>query len=247
LKKLTLQEALMTKNQLLGFKIILFLLGGIIVFFCFRIFGSDPLSDIDKFIWISIGLMYLVFFCPFFFSSVRIGKFSTQSPAFALVWFGVGLYILASIGIIVILKNGIINFNIARMFQAVLLFLFLVVIYLGYFASFHAGKVAAEEAGNAIYLNELKSKAGLLALKAGNLGPEYEQGNKSIKQSVDDIRYLSQVKPGIGADVEQKILSSMALLIEQCDSVIGGAHSPLLEDEAKKLQMLVKERKLLRN
>ena len=235
----------MTRNQSLVFKLILFLFGAFIVYLAFRIFGRDYLSNIDKFMWVSIGLMYLVFFCPFFFSSISIGRFSGKIPSLTMVWLGIFIYVFASIGVIVLLKNDTVSFNTALILQAVLLFFFGLDIFFGYFASSHVGKVAAEEAKKTGYIEALKERSNLLVIKANQLTPEYGSVQIMLKQVKDDIRYLSPANWGL--DLEQKILSSLAAISELCDTVVNGGNSPALEEETKKLQILVKERKLLRN
>jgi hypothetical protein len=126
-------------------------------------------------------------------------------------------------------------------------FAFLLVIYFGCFASSHAGNVAAEEANKLQYLAEMKNKAALLAVKAGSLSDEYEEVKKLIKRSADDIRYLSPVDQNRSAETDLRILDVIGNLFEFCDTASEGGHPASFEGEAKKLQMLIKERKLLRN
>ena len=64
---------------------------------------------------------------------------------------------------------------------------------------------------------------------------------------MEDIKYLSPVGGGAGDDLETKILSSLNFLTELCDGLSSGLHPPALETEAKNLQMIIKQRKLLRN
>jgi hypothetical protein len=191
--------------------------------------------------------MYLVLFCPFLFSTITVKNFSGKIPSFTMVWLGIFLYIPLSIGVIVLLKNSLFSLNAALIAQAVLLFLFALNVYFGYFASSHAVGTAGNEAEQKFYLTEVKSKAASLTLKTGALPSAYERIGKDLKRTADDIRYISPVNNGNGMELELQILTSLDSLIQDCDSVAQGGRPIYLEDETKKLRTLVNERKLLRN
>lgn len=236
----------MTKKSLSVFKYILFLLGAGIVFLAFMLNTSGrSLTQNDKFTWISIALMYLVAFLPLFFSSIRIGNFSAKIPSLAMVWTGVSLYIPASIVIIVLLGTGIVPLNAALIIQSILVFLFAIDIYFGYFANLHTGSAGGEEAATRQYLTEIKSKA--LSLAPGALPAEYEKAQKTLKQALDDIKYISPVQNNAGTDLETRIISALDSIKLLCGTVSEGARPSSLESEINNLQTLVKERKLLRN
>jgi hypothetical protein len=144
-----------------------------------------------------------------------------------------------------LLRFSIISLNAALVLQSIAVFALLLYIFFGCFASSHAGSAAAEEADKLYALTEIKNKASLLALKAGSLPAEYGETRKLIKKSSDDIRYLSPA--GHSAETDSKIISVIERLSEICDNVSGGSHTASFEQEAKKLQALIAERKLLRN
>lgn len=237
----------MTKNQSLFFRVLLFLSGaGIILLAFFLNTGDREINGIDAFFWTSIGLMYLIFFLPFFFSAIDIGNFSGKVPALSLVWSGVILYIAASITVIILLKAAfVISLTVAVIIQAVLLFLFLVDVYFAYFAADHVSAVAVEEAGKQQYLTRIKSKAQVLQLSIEKFLPESAQ--KILKRTLDDIKYLSPVNGGAGGDLEVKILQSLDALSEISGGIHSGGNLAALEPESENLQALVNERKLLRN
>jgi hypothetical protein len=238
----------MTKNSLSIFKCILFLLGAGIVFLAFKLnTGGQELTQDGKFMWISIAVMYLVVFLPFFFSSIRIGNFSVKIPSLAMVWIGVFLYIPASIVVVVLLRTETISFNAALIIQAVLVFFFALDIYFGYFANFHVGSVEREEAAQRQYITEIKSKALSLALASGGLPAEYEKAQKELKQALDDIKYITPVQNNAGTDLETKIISALDSIKLLCGTITEGARPSSFESEVNRLRMLVKERKLLRN
>jgi len=238
----------MIKYQALVFRFILFLAGaGIVVLAFFLINGSKELSGSDMFIWASISGMYLVFFVPFFFSAVNIGNFSAKIPAISMVWTGILLYTAASITLIVLLVRNIIPLNIAIIIQAVLFFIYLINVYFAYFAVSHVKSAAEEVEDKEFYLKKIKSKAGVVLLSVNRLSGEYEKTQKLLKQSIDDIRYISPVNNDAGSELETGILRSLDSISEIIDAILGGAGNPSLENAAIALQQLVKERKLLRN
>jgi hypothetical protein len=238
----------MAKGQFSFFRFLLFLAGaGIYVLALYLVNDGFWLLRDDIFVWVSIAIMYLVFFVPFFFSSINISNFSGKIPLLSLAWTGIIIYILASIGVIYLLKYQDLFLNTAILIQAVLLFLFFIDIYFAYFASAHAREVEAKEQTLRQYISEIKSQARVLSLSAETLPPEFEGAKKTIQQALEDIQYLSPVGGGAGDDLETKILSSLNFLTELCDGLSSGLHPPALETEAKNLQMIIKQRKLLRN
>jgi hypothetical protein len=238
----------MTKNALLIFRIILFLFGAGIVFFAFRLnTGGGSLTQNDKFMWISIAVMYIVIFLPFFFSVIKISNFSAKIPSLALVWTGIFTYVPASIVVIVLLRMNIIPFNTTLIIQVILVFLFVLDIYFGYFANFHIQTVAGEEEELRQYLTEIKAKALSLTLIVNRLPSKYERVQKTIKQALDDIKYITPVQKNAGTGTEIEIISVLDSIKMLCETVSEGAYPSSLETDADRLQILVKERKLLRN
>jgi len=240
----------MTKNQSSLFRFLLFLAGaGIIVLAFFLTRGDRELNRIDAFTWASIGVMYLVFALPFVFAAINISNFSGKIPSLVMIWLGILFYMAASTVILILLTRNppILQFNAAIIIQAVLLLLFIINIYLGYFASSHIRNVAAEEAGKQEFIRELKPKAQSLLLSVNRLPGEYENAQKILKQAIEEIRFIYPVNGGAGSDLESQIIKSINIITEYCGTVQAGAHNAKLEAESEKLRMLVKERKLLRN
>jgi len=237
----------MTRNQLLFFRLILFIAGaGIIVFAFFLTKGDKELDGIDAFVWTSIGLMYLVFSLPFFFSAINISNFTGKIPSLVLIWTDIIFYITASIVLLLMLAFfKTLSMNTVIIIQAVLLFIFSLNVYFAYFSSYHVGNVAAEEADKQQYLNLIKPKAQTLQLLANKLPVDFTYAQKILKQSIEQIKFIYPVDKGAGNDLELQILKSLDKISEFCNT--QGAIPVGLEGEAEKLLMLVKERKLLRN
>jgi len=86
-----------------------------------------------------------------------------------------------------------------------------------------------------------------LLLSVDKLPAQYEKTQKTLKQAIDDIKYIYPVDGGAGDDLELQIMQSLNIVSELCGGISAGGQSVSLESEAEKLLMLVKERKLLRN
>jgi hypothetical protein len=238
----------MTKNQSSLFRGALFILGlGVVALAFFLTTQARELTRIDAFTWVSITLMYLAFFIPFFFSSIRLSSFSGKIPSLLMVWTGIVFYIIASIVVIILLSSYIVSLNMAIIAQAILLFLYAVDVYLALFASDHARRVSVEEDTKQQFVGEIKSKSQFLSLSADRLPPEFENVRAIIKRASEDIQYISPLNDGAGEELELKIIISLNKLAELCDGASGGGHPVALAAEANKLQALVRERKLLRN
>ncbi|MCL2244957.1 MAG: hypothetical protein FWC03_10905 [Treponema sp.] len=238
----------MTKYQSLLLRFILFLAGaGIVVLAFFLINENREPGHKDVFIWLSIGVMYIVFFLPFFFSAINIGNFSAKIPSLSMVWIGNILYIAASITVIIILANGAVSLNIAIIIQAIIFFIYMINVYFAYFAKSHVNRIAEQEDDLKYNVAKIKSKAGVLLLSVNQLPGEYEAAQKIIKKAIDDMNYIYPVNNNAGAELEANIMRSLNSISELIGSVKGGAYNSSLENAAVNLQSQVNERKLLRN
>ncbi|MDR2783298.1 MAG: hypothetical protein LBB48_05590 [Treponema sp.] len=242
----------MTRKQSLTFRIILFLFGAGVVALAFVLNTSGKvLTNAAIFTWISIGIMYLMFFIPIFFSTINIANFSGKIPSLSVMWTGIASYIIASSIVIILLSNAVISLNKAVTGQAALLFLFAICAFLAFFASSHARDVGEEEKKKTQFSTGLKARAQILSLSVNSLPAEYEAAKTIIARALEEIKYLSPVDGFEGFDLEYKIMDSLNSISDICDITVGIAvpmgTTGSLETEARMLQMLVKERKLLRN
>jgi hypothetical protein len=238
----------MTGTQSSFFRFILFLMGaGILILAFILINHGRELSGKDTFMWASIAVMYLFFFVPFFFSAINAAGFSGKIPSYTLIWTGIFLYLPASIAVILLLQFSLVSLKAALIIQAVFCFLFFLNVYFGYFASSHVRNVAAGEAGKTRFLVKMKNSAASLALKAGMLGSAHEPLGQALKVVMEDIRYLSPVDGEKSAELDVKILNALENLSRFCDSAMEGGTPAGFDVEIKKLWMLIRERKLLRN
>jgi len=241
----------MTKQQSSLFRFLLFLAGaGIIIlaFFLTRETRQYFPPETNTFIWISIAIMYLVFFYPFFFSLLNIADYSRKIPSRVIIWSGILTYVILSLGNILLLAIAVvITINAAIIIQSILFFFFLLSVYFGFFVGSYLKSVAVEEAEKLEYLTKVKLKSSVLLLSVNKLPSQYEKVQKILARSIDDIKYISPLNNRIGSELELNILGSIASLSQIINSILSGTDSPTLENEADNLRSLVNERKLLRN
>jgi ABC-type transport system involved in cytochrome bd biosynthesis fused ATPase/permease subunit len=238
----------MTNQKFSFFRFLLFILGlGIIALAFFLTGNGNERTSIDNFIWVSVVIIYLTVFCPFFFSS--LGKrFSEKIPSLTLVWLGVFLYAGVSLAVILILKfSRLLPLNAAIIIQAIVFFLFLINIYFAYFANAHVAQVTADTENLLRSLNDIKAGAASLALKASSGPAGKEDLQKKLNKAAEDIRYISPVAGAGAAGLEQKLINKIGIINEYWDSLLSGGEAPALAGEINNLEMLIKERKLLRN
>ncbi|MDR0557939.1 MAG: hypothetical protein LBG43_08770 [Treponema sp.] len=243
----------MTRSQSLAFRVLLFG-GGVTALVTALAFFLNTqgkgLTDAAVFTWLSIGVMYLVFFIPAFFST--IANSSGKIPSLPVIWTSVIGYIIASVIVIALLSNAALSLNKAIAGQSALLFFFAVCVFLAFFTSSHARQVGEEEGKKTQFTSGLKARAQLLSLSASGLPARYEAAKTTILQALEEIKYISPVNGFEGFDLEFKIMDSLNEVSDICDSIAAGgtqavSETSVLEKRAKMLQMLVKERKLLRN
>jgi hypothetical protein len=244
--ELKYKDTYMTKNQLLFFRTMLFAAGaGIVLLSFFLLTAGKELIQIDAFMWVSIGILYLVFWTPFFFSHITIGNFSVKIPRLSLVWLGVVLYTVASIVILALLRNRIIAFNAAVIAEAVLLFFFAINIYFAFLASQRVANVAAKEKTKLAPLTGIKNKARITALAVQSLPSQFENEQKILMSTFEEIKYISPVRDA--EELELRIISVLNHIQELCDAVQSSGAPSGFDNCVQNLQMLVKQRKLLRN
>jgi hypothetical protein len=239
----------MANSKLSVFRVLLFLVGlGIIALAFFLTGNSDEgRTSADIFMWVSIVVIYLVVFCPFFFSSLG-KKFSNKIPSLALVWLSVFLYAGVSIAVILILKFvPFFSLNAAIIVQAVIFFIFLINIYFAYFANAHAARVTTDTENLVRALNDLKAGAAALVIKTASCPDGKGDLQNRIKKAAEDIRYISPVSGGGAAELEQKLIDKIGVIGECWDTLLSGGDTPALSGEIGSLETLIKERKLLRN
>jgi hypothetical protein len=236
----------MTKNQSLLFRALLFLAGaGVVLLAFFLGTGGKELTKNGAFFWASIGVMYLIFWTPFFFSYITIGNFSVKIPRLSLLWLGVILYLFASIIILALVSANIISLTASVIAQAVMLFFFAVDVYFAFLSSQHVENVAVEEKTKLQYISEIKNKARITAIAVQGLPSQFANEQKIISQTFEEIKYISPARGG--EDLEEQIMFALNLIAELCESASSGATPSGFEKAARNLQTLVKQRKLLRN
>ena len=238
----------MTPRQSAMYKAVLFAAGLIIIAVSFFLLNAGRIiTPIDYFTWASILIMYWVVFCPLFFSSYSLRVFNGSIPSIAIIWTSILIYTGASIVVIVLLRTFIISFRLALVIQMILLFFFAILVYYGYFSHSHADYVEAREHNQRHYLREMKEIAVSLEARIPNLPQGTAEVQKLMKRTLEDIRFISPIENDRGTDLEIKIIDTLRTIEQYWDILIEGGNISALDKDIRNLQMLIRERKSLRN
>lgn len=234
----------MNKKQLNIFKIILFIFGFAVIVVAFFIVNhplqEDGLLANQKFFLINLCIIYFVFFCPFFFSSISTKNIDSKITPTVGIWISVLLFDIIAIIFSILVLNEILKINLAVIIELALVFICGIFIYFGYFSGNHIANVQAAEEQSLNKIGEVKNAFEMLNLKADTWNDDLVEQKTKVKKLCDDVKYLSPVDTDNAAKLEQKLIIVANVLAE----------SNFLPTEADQkiaeLELLIKQRKLLR-
>lgn len=235
----------MRSNQLKAFKLILFILGLAVIGAAFLIVNlplpESGLTANQKYFWLNLVLMYLVFFCPLFFSSISTRDLDEKIMPTVGVWISVLVFEIAALVLAVSVLAASFSIKAAAVIELVLLFLCAVFVYFGYFTGNHIKTVQAHEQALLSKTEEVKRAFETLSLKADTWDGALQEQKEKAKRLCDDVRYLSPVSTDAAASLEQKLVIAAG--------VVSDSHFTPAELDAKlaEIELLIKQRKLIRN
>ncbi|WP_178843043.1 hypothetical protein [uncultured Treponema sp.] len=234
----------MNSKQLNIFKTLLFIFGLVIVGAAFAIVNyplpEEGLKAGQKFFWGEIVICYLVFFVPFFFSSITSKTIDTKITSTLNIWISVIVFEAVAVTFAVLTLNEKVSVRTAFLVELIVLFLAAIFVYFGYFAGNHIGAVQAQEAKSLSKIAELKSAFEMLNLKTDMWGYELNDQKNAVKKLCDDVRYMSPVDTDPASRLEMKLIISANVLAE---STLAPGEMNLKITE---LTNLINQRKLLK-
>ena len=234
----------MNRNQLGIFKFLIFLFGFAVIAFAYHLLGpaarGEELTNIDKFMWINICVCYAMFFMPMFFSSITTKTVDTKITSTVHIWISTSFFVFATLILIVCVKTETLELKYALIIECILFFILAIFVYFGYFAGNHIGEVQAAERKSLAKIGEVKNAFEMLNLKAGTFGDEFREQKAKIAQFCDDVRYMSPVDTEQAADIEMKLIIAANVISSSTLS------APDLNAKIAEMDLLIKQRKLLR-
>jgi hypothetical protein len=154
------------------------------------------------------------------------------------------VYIIASTAVVILLNLSIIPaLDMAIFLQVGLLLLFAIFVFCAYFVVFPMGRYGPTD--RLASVRKLQSLAESVAFKVSDLPEEYGTVRKLLFQIAEDLRYLTPLKGTKGVELEEKIAASLHFMGQYCDSAFEGGSATAFEREAKNLQALIRQRKML--
>lgn len=234
----------MNSKQLNIFRILLFIGGLVLIGATFSIVNyplpEEGLSSAQKFFWAEIVVCYLVFFVPFFFSSITSKTIDTKITSTVTIWLSVIFVEIVTIAFAVLGFNEVVSIRLSILVELIAFFVAAIFVYSGYFAGNHIGNVQAQEEKSLSKIAELKSAFEMLNLKADMWNDDFSSQKSSVKKLCDDVRYMSPVDTDVASKLEMKLIVSANVLAE---SALTPAE---LDSKILELTNLINQRKLLK-
>ena len=234
----------MNKSQLKVFRIILFFLGLAVIGAAFAVINfpmsEERLSVPQKFLWAEVIICYLIFFVPFFFSSLRTHNIDTKMVSTVHLWICIIIFEIAAITLTILALGNVLAVRFAILIELIVFFLLAIFVFIGYFAGNHIGTVQAQEQKSLNNISELKSAFEVLNLKTDMLNEDFHEQKEKLKKFCDDVKFLSPVDSEQASSLEMKLIV-LANVISSSNMTNTELNSKISE-----LELLLKQRKLLR-
>jgi hypothetical protein len=227
----------------------LFILGlGTVAACYFLIDYGKVLDQFQIYMWVSIGVMYVIFFCPFFFSHITVKNLNGKIPSLTMVWLGEIVFLVISIGITISVCFHVLQVSIAIGIELILFFLLLADIYFGYFANSHVQSVEQNETQSLGLIKQIRVALDSVNLKVPSLNDSYAAEKKQIAFLAEEVHYISPVDNITeSAKLELDILGKITAVSSACDATLSGGDGAELRKQIAALDLLIKQRKLMKN
>lgn len=234
----------MNRNNLNLFKTLIFIFGLIIVsisFYLFSGFNSEEgLTANQKFFWINTLICYLVFFIPFFFSSITEKSLDIKITSTITIWISVLFFEFVAITVGILVLNNVIDFKLGSLIELVVFFVAAIIVFFGYFAGNHINTVQSRETISLSKINEVKSVFDLLNLKVDMWSDDFYLQKDKVKKICENVKYLSPVDSELSNKLESNLILQANLILEST----GSAEE--LDKKIIELTSLLKQRELLK-
>ena len=235
----------MNSKHLNIFKNLLFVLGLVIIAIAFAVVNSpmpeQGLTSGQKFLWVEIVICYLVFFIPFFFSSISSKNIDTKITSTIAIWISVIIFEIIAIALTVLSLNDVVKIKVSIIVELIVFFISAIFVYFGYFSGNHIGNVQAQEKQSLNKIKELKSAFEMLNLKTQMWPDELNAQKAAVKKLCDDVRYISPLESDAASKIEMKLIVAANVIME------SNLSSAEMDSKILELTNLMSQRKLLKN
>ncbi len=234
----------MNRNNLNLFKTLIFIFGLIIILISFCFFSGvnseEGLSVNHKFFWINTLICYLVFFIPFFFSSITEKTLDIKITSTITIWISVLFFEVVAITIGILVLNNVLAARFGILIELVVFFISAIIVFFGYFAGNHINSVQTRENISLSKMNEIKSVFDLLNLKVDMWSDDYNLQKEKIKKICENVKYLSPVDSELSNKLESNLILQANLILETKGSPAD------VDQKIIELTSLLKQRELLK-
>lgn len=235
----------MNSKHLNIFKNLLFVLGLVIIAIAFAVVNSpmpeQGLTSGQKFLWVEIVICYLVFFIPFFFSSISSKNIDTKITSTIAIWISVIIFEIIAIALAVLSLNDVVKIKVSIIVELIVFFISAIFVYFGCFSGNHIGNVQEQEKQSLNKIKELKSAFEILNLKTQMWPDELNAQKAAVKKLCDDVRYISPLESDAASKIEMKLIVAANVIME------SNLSSAEMDSRILELTNLISQRKLLKN
>lgn len=238
----------MTKRQGLIFKAVILFFGLLILSVAFSLMTAGRnVSGAEIFLWVTVGVDYLVFFVPLFFNDVTFNNFLRRTIPIVLLWNSAIIYCTITILIAIAVFYERVALGAGVTIDLAITFIALIVIFISAVASDHVGSVEKREANLFGNIITIRQEFALLNNKVATCKGVADSDKKRVATLTEDLRYMAPVNNKHGFEIENNILKNIARLNESLDNITnraaGNDFSAILLETAT----FIEERKLLRS
>ena len=231
-------------------KYIIFILGLAVIGGIFAIVnlplpeGGLPANSV--FFWISLCIIYVVFFVPLLFSTMGKGAdFDAKIPSGIILWISVFVFEIVALVVSISVFANVLSIRIAATFDLVVFFVCAVFIFFGSVSGSKIKQVQSDQSAAKSQLTTVRSSLDLLKIKVGSLGEDYLELKKAVLALSDDARYLSPIDNERSLVLENQMTNLISNLTALIDSAVLETNRSSVDQTVGQLQSLMQQRKSL--
>ncbi len=226
-------------------KSLIIVVGLAIILIAFLCWGpKDEASSTEKYIWINIPILYMLFVASLFCMRINLGNVDRRIYAILFLYRGGLVFSALTIGLLFLTGYKVVAVSVAVVLQLVFVLIWLLYILVATVVSRKIKRVSDDQTDLAGNISSLRSLLNSLNVRASNLSEKYNVVKGSISDIEEDIRYLSPCKNPHAKELEHEIVNEVLKLMAL---VKANAEATEMEPICMELKLLIKERKRILN
>ena len=205
---------------------------------------KEEASSVEKYIWINIPILYLLFVASLFCMRINLGNVDRRIHSILVFYQGGFGFTVFTLALLFLAGYGIVKVSFAVILQLVYVFLWLLFILGATVIAKNIKRVSDNQTELAGNISSLRSMFNSLNVRASDLPLEYDGVKKRISGMEEDIRYLSPCNDLHAKDLEHEIVNGV---LKMLTLVKSKAEVSEMETICLELELLIRERKIILN